>query len=47
MRWNTAHVQPVLRARCAWLNRDWPRAVRAWRATGRLAPAPEEVPIAA
>jgi hypothetical protein len=46
MRWEHQQAEAVLHARCAWLNDDWPRAVRLWRATGRLLP-PQEVRTAA
>ena len=46
MRWRHAHAVQVLQARCAWLNADWRRACRRWRATGHFAP-PTEVLAAA
>lgn len=41
MRWEHGQATAVLHARCAWLNDDWPRACRRWRATARFAPLPE------
>ena len=41
MRWEHAQANAVLHARCAWLNDDWTRACRLWRATQRFAPLQE------
>jgi hypothetical protein len=41
MRWEHAQAEAVLHARCAWLNDDWARACRRWRATQRFAPLQE------
>ncbi|MFZ4397351.1 MAG: hypothetical protein ACOYOU_17190 [Kiritimatiellia bacterium] len=41
MRWQHTQAEAVLHARCAWLNDDWARACRLWRATGRFAPRQE------
>lgn len=41
MRWEHRQAEAVLHARCAWLNDDWARATRLWRATGRLPPLQE------
>jgi hypothetical protein len=46
MRWEHTQAEDVLHARCAWLNDDWRRACRRWRATRRFAP-PQEVKAAA
>lgn len=46
MRWEQRQAEAVLHARCAWINRDWARATRLWRATERFAP-PQEVQAAA
>ena len=46
MRWEHGQANAVLHARCAWLNDDWPRATRLWRATGRFAPPTEVRPAA-
>jgi len=46
MRWEHFHANAVLHARCAWLNDDWTRACRLWRATQCFAP-PQEVKAAA
>ena len=36
MRWEHEQANAVLHARCAWLNDDWTRACRLWRATDQL-----------
>ena len=41
MRWEHTQAEYVLHARCAWLNDDWRRACRLWRATRRFAPQQE------
>lgn len=41
MRWEHTQAEAVLHARCAWLNDDWARACRRWRATDRFAPLQE------
>jgi len=41
MRWEHIQAEAVLHARCAWLNDDWRRACKLWRATGHFAPLQE------